>query len=84
MNLHLSQSEENYLKSIFNLSDLSKSKQINTNLIADDLNTKASSVTEMIKKLAEKGLVDYQKYKGSHLTVDGNRIAIQVIRKHRL
>jgi len=84
MNLQLSQSEENYLKSIFNLMSNHESSQINTNLIAKDLATKASSVTEMIKKLSDKNLVDYQKYKGSNLTKEGRKIAIQVIRKHRL
>jgi len=84
MNLQLSQSEENYLKSIFNLLSENESTQINTNLIAEDLSTKASSVTEMIKKLSDKKLVAYQKYKGSHLTKSGQDIAVQVIRKHRL
>jgi len=84
MSLQLSQSEENYLKSIFNLLSHTQNHQVNTNLIAEDLKTKASSVTEMIKKLSDKKLVDYQKYKGSRLTESGEKIAIQVIRKHRL
>ncbi len=84
MELYLSQSEENYLKSIFNLIDKTGQCTINTNLIAEDLNTKASSVTEMIKKLSSKNLIDYKKYKGSFLTKKGNDIAIEVIRKHRL
>lgn len=84
MKLSLSQSEENYLKSIFNLIDKTGQRSVNTNLIAEDLNTKASSVTEMIKKLSSKNLIDYQKYKGSFLTKKGNNIAVQVIRKHRL
>ncbi|HIP37114.1 MAG TPA: metal-dependent transcriptional regulator [Crocinitomix sp.] len=84
MKYNLSQSEENYLKSIYNLIDKTKSSLINTNLIADDLKTKASSVSEMIKKLSEKELIEYKKYKGSQLTENGNAIAVQVIRKHRL
>ena len=84
MNLQLSQSEENYLKSIFNLLNETDSNQVNTNLIAEDLNTKPSSVTEMIKKLSDKQLVGYRKYKGSNLTESGEKIAIQIIRKHRL
>ena len=84
MNFQLSQSEENYLKSIFNLLTENNSTQINTNLIAEDLATKASSVTEMIKKLSDKKLVSYKKYKGSNLTKEGQKIAVQVIRKHRL
>ncbi|MGV6862305.1 MAG: metal-dependent transcriptional regulator [Putridiphycobacter sp.] len=84
MNLILSQSEENYLKSIFNLIDKGDDLAVKTNLIAEDLNTKAASVSEMIKKLSEKDLINYQKYKGSNLTSKGKKIAIQVIRKHRL
>ena len=84
MNTQLSQSEENYLKSIFNLLSENDVTQINTNLIAEDLSTKPSSVTEMIKKLSDKNLVSYKKYKGSHLTKSGQQIAVQVIRKHRL
>lgn len=47
---------------------LTKSKNVNTNLIAEKLQTKAYSLTEMIKKLADKHLVNYQKYKGVSLT----------------
>ncbi|MBK5209506.1 MAG: hypothetical protein JJE44_08400 [Flavobacteriaceae bacterium] len=47
---------------------LTKSKNVNTNLIAEKLQTKASSLTDMIKKLADKHLVNYQKYKGVSLT----------------
>ena len=79
-----SQSEENYLKAIYRLSlDLHEST-INTNLIAEKLSTKASSVTDMIKKLAVKKLVDYQKYKGVSLTKQGLIIALSIVRKHRL
>jgi len=84
MNTYLTQSEENYLKSIFNLIEKTEYKSVNTNLIANDLDTKASSVSEMIKKLSEKDLINYKKYKGSCLTPKGAKIAIQVIRKHRL
>ena len=84
MELWLSQSEENYLKSIFQLSFDSDNTQVSTNSIADDLQTKASSVTEMIKKLSEKSLVDYVKYKGVSLTTLGDLCAVKVIRKHRL
>ncbi len=79
-----SQSEENYLKAIYRLElDLNESS-INTNLIAESLETKASSVTDMIKKLAQKQLVDYQKYKGVSLTSKGKQIALSIVRKHRL
>jgi DtxR family Mn-dependent transcriptional regulator len=87
MSLSLSQSEENYLKSIFNLLDetnTTDNNRVSTNLIAKDLQTKASSVTEMVKKLSDKGLVSFEKYKGCNLTNLGNTSAIEVIRKHRL
>ena len=84
MDLWLSQSEENYLKSIFKLSIDQENQTISTNAIAEDLSTKASSVTEMIKKLSEKSLIDYIKYKGVSLTTLGSVCAVKVIRKHRL
>tara|TARA_B100000809_G_scaffold256935_1_gene297653 strand:+ start:3489 stop:4163 length:675 start_codon:yes stop_codon:yes gene_type:complete len=83
MNLELSQTEENYLKAIFSLS-VSSSNTISTNSIAEKLNTKASSVTDMVKKLADKKLVDYKKYQGVSLTLKGKSIAVKIIRKHRL
>ncbi|MGB1268796.1 MAG: metal-dependent transcriptional regulator [Flavobacteriaceae bacterium] len=79
----LSKSEENYLKAIFHLS-VKTEKGISTNAIAQQLETKASSVTDMIKKLAEKELVFYKKYQGVTLTASGEKIAANVIRKHRL
>lgn len=84
MDLWLTQSEENYLKSIYRLSTESGDNQVSTNSIAEDLNTKASSVTEMIKKLSGKLLIDYVKYQGASLTTLGKICAIRVIRKHRL
>jgi len=87
MSLSLSQSEENYLKSIFNLLDenmASTNGRVSTNLIAKDLQTKASSVTEMIKKLSTKKLVLFEKYKGCSLTQIGKKEAVEIIRKHRL
>ncbi|WP_139957357.1 metal-dependent transcriptional regulator [Flavicella sediminum] len=83
MNLDLSQTEENYLKAIFSLS-IATSKAISTNAIAEKLETKASSVTDMIKKLSDKELVHYKKYQGASLTVAGKAIAVRIIRKHRL
>lgn len=83
MRLDLSQTEENYLKAIYGLFMI-HNKPVSTNKIAESLTTKASSVTDMIKKLAEKGLVDYIKYQGVSLTVQGKELAVYVIRKHRL
>jgi DtxR family transcriptional regulator, Mn-dependent transcriptional regulator len=75
--------EENYLKAIFKLS-LDQAEGVSTNSIAESLETKASSVTDMIKKLSDKGLVNYVKYKGVTLTKQGKKIAVTTIRKHRL
>ena len=79
----LTLSEENYVKAIFHLESLS-GKGISTNAIAKKLDTKASSVTDMMKKLAEKELLVYKKYQGVSLTVLGRKVAAGVIRKHRL
>lgn len=75
--------EENYLKAIFKYSNKTKDG-VSTNVIADELDTKASSVTDMIKKLSDKKLVLYKRYKGVTLTEEGRKIAVAVIRKHRL
>lgn len=78
-----SQTEENYIKAIYHLDSIS-SKGINTNAIAKKLDTKASSVTDMIKKLSEKKVVIYKKYQGVTLTDFGKKTAANIIRKHRL
>jgi len=80
---HISQTEENYLKAIFKLSE-NNAKNVLTNSIAEKLNTTAASVTDMLKKLAQKKLVNYEKYYGVKLTKEGSRIAKNLIRKHRL
>jgi len=76
-------SEENYIKVIYHLSLVSP-KGVNTNAIAGMLETKASSVTDMLKKLSEKELVSYQKYQGVTLTESGFLSAKMIVRKHRL
>ncbi|MEX6626561.1 metal-dependent transcriptional regulator [Tenacibaculum salmonis] len=78
-----SQSEENYIKTIYHLGLLSD-KGISTNAIANMLATKASSVTDMIKKLSDKEVVIYKKYQGVTLTDFGKKTAVNIIRKHRL
>lgn len=77
-----SYTEENYLKIIYHLSEISHPVQ--TNAIAERIQTKAASVTDMIKKLSEKGLVNYVKYQGVTLTEKGKLTAINIVRKHRL
>ena len=76
-------SEENYLKAIYHLESDSK-KGISTNAIAKSLETKASSVTDMVKKLSEKEVVIYKKYQGVTLTELGKKTAANIVRKHRL
>lgn len=76
-------SEENYLKAIFHLEKKSK-KGVSTNAIAEEMETKASSVTDMLKKLSEKRVLQYKPYQGASLTKEGRDYAIKVIRKHRL
>lgn len=81
----ISLSEENHLKAIYQiLSEQAHGEGASTNAIAERLCTKASSVTDMLQKLAEKKLLHYKKYQGVSLTAGGKKIAILVIRKHRL
>ncbi|GGW28864.1 metal-dependent transcriptional regulator [Arenibacter certesii] len=79
----MTRSEENYIKTIFHIGRQGK-EAVSTNSIAEQMDTKPSSVTDMVKKLAEKDLVHYKKYQGVSLTELGNKIALGVIRKHRL
>ncbi|HMR42287.1 MAG TPA: metal-dependent transcriptional regulator [Saprospiraceae bacterium] len=83
MTEQLSQTEENYLKGIYKLSEKTE-KTVNTNAIANEMNTTAASVTDMLQKLSAKELIHYEKYRGVTLTEKGNRAATQLVRKHRL
>jgi DtxR family Mn-dependent transcriptional regulator len=76
--------EENYLKTIYHLSQQKHLENVTTNAIADLLQTKAASVTDMLKKLADKKLILYVKYQGVNLTEKGFKVAIGTVRKHRL
>jgi DtxR family Mn-dependent transcriptional regulator len=76
-------SEENYLKAIYHLGAISE-KGISTNAIAKSLETKASSVTDMLKKLSDKNVIVYKKYQGVTLTDFGKKTAANIVRKHRL
>ncbi|CAM4058040.1 MULTISPECIES: metal-dependent transcriptional regulator [Flavobacterium] len=76
-------SEENYLKTIYHLNAVSDGA-VSTNAIAEKMETKASSVTDMLKKLAEKDLINYIKYQGVSLTEQGLLAAKMIVRKHRL
>lgn len=76
-------SEENYLKAIYHLTTVTDT-EVSTNAIAETMETKASSVTDMLRKLAEKDLVNYKKYQGVSLTDKGKLTAKMIVRKHRL
>lgn len=80
--MNFSVSEENYIKGIYHLQ--SGEKLVNTNSLAVELNTKAASVTDMLKKLKSKKLIQYQRYHGFKLNDQGNRVALNIIRRHRL
>ena len=77
------QTEENYLKAIFKLSG-KDSEMVATNAIAMSMNTTPASVTDMLKRLTEKGYILYEKYKGARLNEKGRERAVLLIRKHRL
>lgn len=74
--------EENYLKAIFSLSN--DNGEVSVNDLSKHLKIKMPTVTSMMKKLASKKLVDYQSYKPLKLTTEGKKVAMLVIRKHRL
>ena len=80
-----SQTEENYLKAVFKLAEAEpETPGVSTNRIAAALDTRAASVTDMLRRLADKGLLNYEKYRGVQLTAEGRRLALLTIRKHRL
>ena len=81
--MEFTRSEENYLKAIYHLSQ-SNGSEISTNAIAEKLDTKPSSVTDMVQRLADKKVLTYKKYKGAKLTEKGKQLAVEIIRKHRL
>lgn len=76
-------SEEDYIKIIYHLGKGDQGT-VSTNAIAEKMETKPSSVSDMIKKLSEKGLINYKKYKGVTLSEYGLKIALSIVRKHRL
>ena len=80
--MKLSDSEENYIKSIYNLQE--KTQKVNTNSLAKYLNTSAASITDMLKKLKVKKLLEYKKYYGFRLNETGKKEALKIIRRHRL
>jgi DtxR family Mn-dependent transcriptional regulator len=81
--MELTTAEENYLKAIYHLSEEGK-KSVSTNDIAAAIQTKPASVSDMLRKLGEKEVIQYRKYYGLQITELGKRLALQTIRKHRL
>lgn len=75
-------SEENYIKAIYHLQQ--EADRVNTMLLASTLETKPASITDMLKKLKKKRLLDYKPYYGFKLSAEGNRVALGIIRRHRL
>lgn len=75
--------EENYLKAIYHLST-GHSEAVLTSEIAQSMATTAASVTDMIKRLSDKNLIDYERYKGVRITRKGEKVALNIIRRHRL
>ena len=80
--MKLSESEENYIKSIYNLQE--NTEMVNTNSLATFLDTSAASITDMLKKLQSKKLLEYKRYHGFRLNNAGNKQALKIIRRHRL
>ena len=80
--MNYSVSEENYIKTIFHLQK--KEGTVTTNELAGELKTRPASVTDMMKKLKAKQLLHYQPYQGFRLTTDGSKVALGIIRRHRL
>lgn len=79
----ISQTEENYLKAIFKLSEKTEGS-VSTNAIAAEMNTAAASVTDMVKRLSKNDFIIYERYRGVQLSPQGDAIARNLIRKHRI
>lgn len=75
--------EENYLKAIYHLS-IESGDKVTTSSISEEIETTPGAVTDMIKKLSGKKLIKHERYQGVKLTEDGKKIALTIIRKHRL
>lgn len=82
MKTNLSVTEENYIKTIYLLQQVDEN--VTTNEVAATMNTKAASVTDMLKKLKGKKILNYEKYRGFRLSTEGKKIALSIVRKHRL
>lgn len=82
MKVNLSVAEENYIKAIYHLQ--SEKEVVATNELAAELHSSAASITDMLKKLKAKKLLHYERYQGFQLTAEAKKMALSIIRKHRL
>ncbi len=80
--LNFSTSEENYIKAIYHLQK--EDGTVTTNELARELKTRPASVTDMMKKLKVKKLLHYEAYQGFRLSNEGRKVALNIIRRHRL
>jgi DtxR family Mn-dependent transcriptional regulator len=80
--MDLSKAEEDYIKAIFRLQQ--DNGQVGTNAVAQELKTKPASVTDMLKKLKQKRLLHYEPYQEFKLSQEGKKVALGVVRRHRL
>jgi DtxR family Mn-dependent transcriptional regulator len=80
--MKITASEENYIKAVFHLKG--DQRQVSTNELAELLRTKPASVTDMLKKLRTKKLLQYERYQGFRLSAEGRKLALGIVRKHRL
>lgn len=80
--MNLTIAEENYIKAIFHLQQAEGT--VSTNQLAASLHTKPASVTDMMKKLTNKSLLEYEPYQGVRLGKEGKKQALSIVRKHRL
>ena len=82
MSSNFTYSEENYLKTIYHLQ--SEGGIVTTNALAAELKAKPASITDMMKKLDSKKLLHYKPYYGFSLSAEGKKIAVNIVRRHRL
>ncbi|TXC82143.1 metal-dependent transcriptional regulator [Luteibaculum oceani] len=80
----LTKNEEDYLKAIFYLTAEQQEEKVGTNKLAEFLELSPASVNSMVKKLKGKGFLNYERYGKLELSEDGFKIAVNLIRKHRL
>lgn len=83
MPVKYSAAEENYVKSIYHL-QVNDEEGVSASMLAQAVNTSAASVTDMLKKLHVKKIINYKPYKNFSLTESGHKLAIDIVRKHRL